>query len=132
MNKIKRIEDFLCDFLDELFNDNLKSVKEFDITKCPIRVAYLSEGLNQLDDQNIANTTKGKFAITTRKRSDAISEFSKISEALPVHTKISDENEDKSFVISLIKDYSIVPYKILVGTMPAYTATINIKIITTT
>lgn len=131
MNKIKQIEDFLCDFLDDIFNDNLKSVKEFDITKCPIRVAYLNEGLTQLDDQNIANTTKGTFSITARSRSTAISEFSKILSNLPLHTKITDEKSNKSFVISMIKDYSIVPYKILIDTMPAYTATINIKIITT-
>ncbi len=131
MNKIKQLEDYLCDFLDGLFNDNLKSTKEFDITKCPARVAYLNEGLMQLDDQNIANTTKGTLSITTRKRSDAISEFNTILSNLPVHTKITDEKENKSFVISMIKDYSIVPYKILIDTMPAYTATINIKIITT-
>lgn len=128
---IKSIEDYLCDLVDGVFNDSTTCTKELDMNNCPSRCAKLTSGPLQLDDHNIIGKASGQITIITRKRSTGIAECDKLLAIFPVNDKVAMEKDGRSFAISVLLDYSMVPYKLLIGTTTAHMATINVTIIST-
>lgn len=122
---IKELEDFLCDRMDALFADGIRCGKIMEQGRIGVRWACVSAGPNQVDDHGCIWRATGEVSEVVKSRSKAIEDVDKIRGAMPLYFTSS------AFAIIIKWDYSVVPYKIMVGTVPAYIVKANLTIYNT-
>lgn len=126
-NKYKTIEDFLCDWVDSVTQDGVLCSKELDMQTIGSRAAYLSVPIKPIDDHDILWRGHASVQELSPSRSSAIDLIDKIRSALPV----SEKKSDIPFAIRLNWGYSTVPYRIMIGSVPAYIVSVDIDVSTT-
>ncbi len=122
MHTMKVIEDFICDWVDETLQDGIETRKILDAGIIGARSASLMTGLQPVDDHS--QLWRGSCRITeiAESRSKALNDIDLIRAAMPVYFR------HDLLAIHLRWGYSMLPYKIMVGTVPAYLMTVNLKL----
>lgn len=126
-NYFKKIEDFVCDFVDEATNDGVLCTKELDTSVVPSRAVRITQGFNDLSDQGTLQGCSVTVSGLHRKRSDAVNVIGTL------HNKIPHAYSDAKdgFAIRLNWVYSTSPSKLMVGTLSAYIFSVNLRCIFT-
>jgi len=125
-NKIKAIEDFICNTLDSAFNDTLKVQKEFDASK-ECRSAQLSDIGRSPDDQHSMIRATLNFTSVRKKRSDVIADIDKIYKNFPIYNTFVDN----SFAISIVLMYITSPLRTIVDSHYGWTYTATFEVTAT-
>lgn len=120
----KQVEDFVCDMVDSICSDGIVCTKELDQNTINSRSACLESGLSQVDDHSLI--WKGRVSIRgiIQSRSGAVDMIDKIRAAMP----ISNKNTTTGIAIYVVWGYSMSPYKVIVGKLPAYLVSISVEI----
>lgn len=125
-NRIKDIEDFICDTLDATFNDTLKVQKEFDASK-ECRSIQLSDIGRSPDDQHSMIRATVNFTSVRKKRSDAVADADKIYKKFPIYNTFVDN----SFAISIVLMYITSPLRTIVDSHYGWTYTATFEVTAT-
>lgn len=126
-NKYKIIEDFLCDWVDSITQDGVLCSKELDMQTIGSRAAYLSVGLKPVDDHDVLWAGHASIQELSPSRSAAINLIEKIRASLPV----AERKLEIPFAIRMTWGYSTVPYRMMIGSVPAYITSVDINVTTT-
>jgi hypothetical protein len=124
-NRLKNIEDFVCDSLDTIFNDSVKLQKEFDASK-ECRAIRL-DMTDPPDDQH--TMFKGTIYYTgcRTKRSDAIADMDKLQKNFNFYNKYVTDG----LVISIVMVYITSPMRTTVDSHYGWTYTATFEVTTT-
>ena len=125
-NRMKAIEDFMCDTLDELFSDSVKVQKEFDATK-ECRSIQMQATRRSPDDQHSMLKTTIDYSGLRFNRSDVLSDIDKIYKKFPIYNTFVDN----SFAISVVLVYITSPLRTTVGSRYGWTYTATFEITST-
>lgn len=125
-NRIKKVEDFICDRLDAIFNDSIKLQKEFDASKECRSVSIAGLGRTTDDQHTMLGGTLDYIACRT-KRSDAIADIDKIQKNFNIYnTYVAD-----GLVISVVLVYITSPMRTIVDSHYGWTYTATFEVTTT-
>jgi len=125
-NRLKDVEDYICDTLDAIFNDSIKLQKEFDATReCrAINTQYIGRAP---DDQHSMMKLSVHFTSLRKKRSKAIEDIDKIYKNFPIYNAYVTN----SLVISTVLVYITSPLRTTVDSDYGWTYTATFEVTTT-
>lgn len=125
-NRLKAIEDFMCDKLDALFNDSVKLQKEFDASK-ECRAIRIGAVTDTPDDQHTMFKGRIDYTACRIKRSEAIADMDKIQKNFNIYnTYVAD-----GLVISVVLVYITSPMRTTVDSHYGWTYTATFEVTTT-
>lgn len=124
-NRLKDVEDFVCDTLDGIFNDSIKLQKEFDATK---ECRAIDTALRPPpDDQSSMMRATINYTGLRKKRSGAISDIDKLYKNFPIYNAYVTN----SLVISIVLVYITSPMRTTVDSEYGWTYTATFEVTTT-
>jgi hypothetical protein len=126
INRPKAVEDFICDYLDAVFNDSIKLQKEFDASKECRSISIASFG-RPADDQHTMLKGSIDYNGCRTKRSDAIADIDKIQKNFNIYNKYVTDG----LVISIVLVYITSPMRTIVDSHYGWTYTATFEVTTT-
>lgn len=125
-NRVKEIEDFICDTLDATFDDSIKTQKEFD-AKRECRAVQFDYAGRSPDDQHTMIRTTVNFTSLRKNRSDAIADIDKLYKKFPIYNTFVDN----SLAISVVLGYITSPMRTIVESHYGWTYTATFEVTAT-
>ena len=127
INRVKEVEDFLCDFLTALFSDSVACKKEFDGSLSESRACSITDIAPSVDDQGVLRRYHAVYKEITKTRLASIEHINRIQAAFPIFNRTTTNG----LAISIELNYITAPIKIMVGTTKSYRLSANLRVTTT-
>lgn len=118
------IENALCDFVDSIFDDAIKSTMELKTDLTDTRAIHLAGGGLPDDDQNGRIKRFAKLEMIRRTRNDLCSDISKAQDAFPIYGR----NFGGGLVLTMSVRYITPPTKMVVETVDCYFSSIDFNL----
>ena len=127
LTRYKKVEDWLCDYIDQAFNDDIVCDKEFTGEAKESRAIYIESIKDGFDDQSTSAEYTIGFTASTKKRSDAVRTISMLESLFPVYNK----KIGRGLAISINMQYITTPLRTIIDSKSVYLVSATLVALTT-